>query len=67
MGYKYVTSYTNFIIFPISMPGKELLSKMMAKSLSVRSYEIQGKPWCRVSMGTMDEMKLFVSALQELS
>jgi histidinol-phosphate aminotransferase len=27
MGYKYVPSYTNFVIFPINMPGKELSSK----------------------------------------
>lgn len=67
MGYKYVKSYTNFVIFPISMPGKELLSKMAERGLMVRSYDLQGKPWCRVSMGTMDEIKQFVSALQEIS
>lgn len=67
MGYKYVKSFTNFVIFPISIPGKELLSKMMTKGIMVRSYEIQGKPWCRVSLGTMDEIKAFVSALQGIS
>lgn len=67
MGYKYVTSYTNFVIFPINMPGKEMLQKMMAKGIMVRGYEIQGKPWCRVSMGTMDEIKQFVSALEAIS
>ena len=67
MGYKYVPSYTNFVIFPISMPGSELLRKMAEKGLLVRSYDFKEKPWCRVSMGTMDEMKQFVSALQEIS
>jgi histidinol-phosphate aminotransferase len=67
MGYKYIPSYTNFVIFPISIPGKDLLAKMAAKGVGVRAYEIQGKPWCRVSLGTMDEMKLFVSALGQLS
>jgi histidinol-phosphate aminotransferase len=67
MGYKYVTSYTNFVIFPINMPSKDMLQKMMAKGIMVRGYEIQGKPWCRVSMGTMDEIKQFVSALESIS
>ena len=67
MGYKYIPSYTNFVLFPISIPGKELLTKMTAKGIAVRSFDIQDKPWCRVSIGTMDEMKAFVSALGQLS
>ena len=67
MGYKYVKSYTNFVIFPITMPGKELLAKMAERNLIVRSYDLQNKPWCRVSIGTMDEIKQFVGALQEIS
>ncbi len=67
MGYKYIPSYTNFVLFPISIQGKELLSKMMAKGISVRSFDIQNKPWCRVSIGTMDEMKTFVGALETMS
>ena len=67
MGYKYVTSYTNFVIFPINMPGKEFLTKMVDKGIMVKAMDIQGKPWCRVSIGTKDEMKMFVGALQTLS
>ncbi|GAB2787119.1 histidinol-phosphate transaminase [Rhabdobacter roseus] len=67
MGYKYIPSYTNFVIFPIGMSGRDLLSKMSAKGIGVRAFEIQNKPWCRVSIGTMDEMKLFVGALQQIS
>ena len=67
MGYKYIPSYTNFVIFPINIPGKEMLSKMAAKNISVRAFDIQNKPWCRVSIGTMDEMKSFVSALGTIS
>ncbi|QRR00333.1 pyridoxal phosphate-dependent aminotransferase [Dyadobacter sandarakinus] len=67
MGYQYIPSYTNFVIFPINMPGKELLGKMSAKGIGVKAYDILNKPWCRVSIGTMDEMKQFVGALQELS
>ena len=67
MGYKYIPSYTNFVIFPINISGKELLGKMTAKGIAVKAYDIQNKPWCRVSIGTMDEMKTFVGALQEIS
>lgn len=67
MNYKYIPSYTNFVIFPINIPGKDFLAKMTAKGIMVRAFDIQNKPWCRVSMGTMDEMKLFVKALGELS
>jgi histidinol-phosphate aminotransferase len=67
MNYKYIPSYTNFVIFPIAMNGKDFLAKMTSKGIMVRAFDIQNKPWCRVSMGTMDEMKMFVKALGELS
>jgi histidinol-phosphate aminotransferase len=67
MGYKYIPSYTNFVMFPISMNGKEYLKKMNEKGVMVRSFDIQDKTYCRVSIGTMDEMKMFVSALQDIS
>ena len=67
MNYKYIPSYTNFVIFPITMDGKDFLAKMYSKGIGIRTFDIQKKTWCRVSMGTMDEMKLFVKALEELS
>lgn len=67
LNYKYIPSYTNFIIFPIAMNGKDFLTKMTSKGIMVRAFDIQNKPWCRVSMGTMDEMKMFVKALGEVS
>jgi len=67
MGYKYVPSFTNFVIFPINMSGKELLGKMVDKGIMVKALDINNKPWCRVSIGTKEEMKAFVGALQTLS
>ncbi|MFT6795988.1 MAG: histidinol-phosphate aminotransferase [Maribacter sp.] len=63
MGFDYVPSSTSFIIFPIEMEGKAFLEEMTAEGVGVRAFEIYGKNWCRVSMGTMDEMKLFTAAL----
>lgn len=65
-GFDYVPSSTSFIIFPIEMEGKAFLEKMTAEGVGVRAFEIYGKNWCRVSMGTMDEMKLFTAALEKV-
>lgn len=67
MGYKYIPSHTNFVLFPIKMQGKPFLEAMTAKGVGVRAFEIQKKPWCRVSIGTTEELKLFADTLQTLS
>ncbi len=66
MGFDYVPSSTSFIIFPIEMEGKPFLEKMTAEGVGVRAFEIFDKNWCRVSMGTMEEMKLFTAALEKV-
>ena len=66
MGFEYIPSYTSFIIFPIEMEGKGFLEKMTAEGVGVRAFDIMNKNWCRVSMGTMDEMKLFTAALEKV-
>lgn len=60
-GIEPVPSYTNFILFPIQMKPKELLDKMTEKGVGIRGFEINEKYYSRVSIGTMDEMKLFVN------
>lgn len=65
-GINYVPSHTSFLIFPIEMEGKEFLTKMTALKVGVRAFNFMDKNWCRVSMGTLDEMKLFVSALDKV-
>jgi histidinol-phosphate aminotransferase len=66
MGITYVPSSTSFILFPIEMEGKLFLEKMTARKVGVRAFDIMGKNWCRVSMGTMEEMKIFTAALKEV-
>jgi histidinol-phosphate aminotransferase len=61
-----IPSYTSFILFPLQMPVKDFLGKMMEKGVGIRGYEINGKPYGRVSMGTMEEMQLFVKSLNEI-
>lgn len=66
MNIEYVPSHTSFMIFPIEMEGKAFLSKMTEQKVGVRAFNFMGKNWCRVSMGTMDEMKLFTQALNNV-
>jgi histidinol-phosphate aminotransferase len=67
LGYEPIPSFTNFLMFPISMSGKEYLTKMSAQGVGVRAFSIFDQDMCRVSMGTMDEMKIFISALKSIS
>lgn len=67
MGYTYIPSFTNFILFPIKMDGKVMLKQMADKGVGVRSFDIAGKTYCRVSLGTLEEMKLFTKSLSEIS
>jgi len=66
LGFDYVPSSTSFIIFPIQKNGKEFLEEMTALGVGVRAFDIYNKNWCRVSMGTMEEMKLFTAALEKV-
>ena len=62
-GFEYAPSVTSFVLFPIEMEGKAFLDKMASFQVGVRSFKIYNRNWCRVSMGTLDEMKTFVQAL----
>lgn len=62
MDYTYLPSSANFVLFPIKIKGQVLLQKMMAEGVSVRSWFFDQQNWCRVSIGTMDEMKAFKEA-----
>ncbi len=66
MGFEYVPSHTSFLIFPIEMDGKEFLTKMTEQKVGVRAFEFMDKKWCRVSMGTMEEMKMFTAAINKV-
>ena len=65
-GFNYVPSYTSFILFPIEMNGKEFLKKMMESGVAVRSFEIDAKTYCWVSVGLPDELKLFTESLKKV-
>ncbi len=65
-GFEPYPSYTSFILFPIDMPTDKFMMAMVDKGIGIRTYNIFDKPHCRVSMGTMEEVKKFTSALAQV-
>lgn len=68
MGYDPIPSHTSFILFPLEggTDGKLFLEKMFAQGVGVRFFEIHDKPHCRVSIGTMDEMAMFLEGFKNV-
>lgn len=68
LGYDPIPSYTSFVLFPLAAKtdGKLFLESMFGEGVGVRFFEVHGKPYCRVSTGTMNEMKLFIDAFQKV-
>ncbi|MDZ4716584.1 MAG: histidinol-phosphate transaminase [Cytophagales bacterium] len=62
----YGKSKTNVILFPAPKDGKTILEQTTQRGFQIRIWEYQGKEWCRVSIGTLDEMKAFVKAFDEI-
>ena len=62
-GFKPTKSSTSFMIFPINMKPGDYLQQMRDKGVAVRSWTFDDQNWCRVSIGKMEEMEQFISAL----
>ena len=65
-GIFYGKSHTNFVFFTAPLDGKTILKKMEDKGYLIRIWDYKQKEWCRVSIGTADEMKGFVKAFNEM-
>ncbi len=63
----YIPSYTSFVMFPINMEGKSFLTKMEKRGVGVRAWQFNDRYWCRVSIGTLEDMKGFGEILKEIS
>lgn len=66
-GYSYIPSMTNFVMFPVNMDSVRFSEEMMKRSVGVRPWKFAGKEWCRVSIGTMEEMEMFAQAFKQIS
>lgn len=67
LGYEVIPSFTNFMLFPIRMKTKSFENQMFAHGVGIQTRDFGGQPWCRVSIGTMDEMKLFIDAFKKVT
>lgn len=65
-GYTTIPSYANFVLFPVKMKGMVLTSKMREDGVMVRNWFFDAQHWCRVSIGTMDEMKAFTESFTKI-
>jgi histidinol-phosphate aminotransferase len=63
----YIPSSTNFILFNIDKIKGDFTGLMQAKNIYVQFREHFGGKWCRVSMGTVEEMEQFCNALKQIA
>lgn len=61
MNIKCIPSYTNFMFFPLGKYPGDFAQDMLAKNVILRSTNYPDGKWARVSIGTLDEMKQFIS------
>jgi len=60
---EYIPASANFILFNIDSLKMDFIKEMQAKDIYVQYREHFGGKWCRVTMGTMEEMERFCGAL----
>jgi histidinol-phosphate aminotransferase len=63
----YIPSVTSFVLFNIDKIGSGFSEKMEAKKIFVQYRDHFGGKWCRVTMGTIDEMQTFCAALKSIA
>jgi histidinol-phosphate aminotransferase len=66
-GYTYIPSSANFVMFPLKMDGKKFVGEMIKRGVSIRNWEFNNKHYCRVSVGTLEEMQEFAVAFKQIS
>ena len=61
-------SSTNFLIFelPKNIEPNNFLSEIYSRKVTVKALNFWDKNWCRVSIGSMDNMKTFFEAFDEI-
>lgn len=66
MGLKYVPSHTNFIFFRTGRDIVELNRAMREEGVRIGRPFPPLTDWCRISTGTMDEVRMFTGALKKV-
>lgn len=66
LGLAHIPSSTSFMMFNVDKIKCDYPAAMQKQNIMVQHREHFGGKWCRVSMGTMEEMKLFARALENI-
>jgi len=64
---EYIPSSTNFILFNIDTLKEKFNSGMKNKNIHLRIRDAYGGKWCRVTMGTLEEIQTFTNTLKEIA
>ena len=67
LNFRCYPSYTNFIFFNLRNYSGDFSQYMLNQNIILRSNDYPDGKWCRVSVGTMDEMKQFCSVLKTVT
>ena len=68
LGIDYIPSYTNFIFYPIKKYSGDYTGDMLNKhKIILRATNYKDGQWARVSIGTLEEMKVFCSTLKSFA
>jgi len=65
-GIWYGKSHTNFLFFPAKADAAQVLTKLEDRGIGIRVWDYNNQQWYRVSIGTLDEMKMFTKAFDEI-
>jgi len=61
-----IPSVTSFVMFNIDKIGGDFSKQLLEKNIMVQYREHFAGKWCRVSMGTIEEMEVFCKALKSI-
>ena len=64
---EYIRSRTNFILFNIDKIKSDFIQEMQSRNIYVQFRNHFGGKWCRVTVGTADEMQTFLHTLEEIA
>jgi len=67
LGYEYIPSHTNFVLFKINRDADEFVKEILKHRIKVRPFKFNGINWCRVSMGTKEEMFQLASVMEKIT
>jgi histidinol-phosphate aminotransferase len=63
---EYIPSAANFMLFNIEKIAEKFMLAMKQKNIQLKYRDAYGGKWCRVSMGTLEEMRAFTAACRQL-